>query len=313
MGTRTLLQLVNTARSELGLFPTSASIASSSDAINQQMMALINQLGDELQEQHSWTAQQTENVITTEVAVSTTGNLTEGSAVITNIPDTSALEATTWVVTGMGLVPSARIVSVDSATQITMSEEATDTQAGVALLFAKDTYAIPVDFQSYVSTTWWDRSNRWELLGPTSPQMDQALRSGIVTTSPRRNWRQVGRLPGAWRIWPPPGANDPALTMVYEYNSIYWATDYIGTPWPRMEQDLDTNIFPDRVMINGLKAKFFDAKGMDTTKLTADYRKSIAIAMAQDGGAGNLSLSGRRNANFLLNYWNIPDNGYGPS
>ena len=181
------------------MFPISASIASSSDAIDQQMMALINQLGDELQEQHSWTAQQTENVITTEVAVSTTGDLTEGSAVITNIPATSALEATTWVVTGTGLVPSARIVSVDSATQITMSEEATDTQAGVALLFAKDTYAIPVDFQSYVSTTWWDRSNRWELLGPTSPQMDQALRSGIVTTSPRRNWRQVGGFlaPGA--------------------------------------------------------------------------------------------------------------------
>lgn len=313
MGTRTLLQLVNAARSELGLFPTSASIASSSDAIDQQMLALINQLGDELQEQHSWTAQQTENIITTDVAVSSTGDLTAGSGVITNIPDTSAIATTTWVVTGTGLVPSARVLSVDSGTQITISEEATDTATGVALLFSKDTYPIPVDFQSYVATTWWDRTNRWELLGPTSPQMDQFLRSGIVTTSPRRNWRQVGRLPGAWRIWPPPGSNDPALTFVWEYNSIYWATDYIGTPVAQMAQDLDTNIFPDRVMINGLKVKFFDAKGMDTSKLTQRFQQSLSIAMAQDGGNGKLSLSGRRNAHFLLNYWNIPDNGYGPS
>lgn len=296
----------------MGLFPLPVSVASSSDAIDQQMTALINQLGDELQEQHSWTAQQTEHIITTETIVSSTGDLTEGSAVITNIPSTAALAADTWVVTGTGLVPSARIVSVDSATQITISEEATDTDTTVALTFAKDTYPIPGDFQSYVATTWWDRSNRWELLGPTSPQEDQFLRSGIVTTSPRRNWRQIGRLPNAWRIWPAPGTTDPALTMVYEYNSIYWATDAAGVPAAQMTQDTDTNIFPDRVMINGLKVKFFDAKGMDTTKLTESYARSVAIAMAQDGGAGKISLSGKRNAHFLLNYWNMPDNGYGP-
>lgn len=312
MGTRTLLQLVNAARSELGLFPVSVSIASSQDAIDQQMMALINQLGDELQEQHSWTAQQVEHVITTQAVVSTTGNMTEGIAVISGIPSTASLAATTWVVSGTGIVPSARIVSVDSATQITMSELATDTGTAVALTFAKDTYALPADFQSYVASTWWDRTNRWELLGPTSPEMDQFLRSGIVTTSPRRNWRQIGRPVNAWRIWPPPGANDPAATLVWEYNSIYWATDYIATPVPHMEQDADTCIFPDRVMINGLKVKFFDAKGMDTTKLTADYRKSLSIEMAQDGGNGKLSLSRRRGGDFLLGYWNMPDNGYGP-
>ncbi len=311
MAGMTLVEIVAAARAELGLFPLSPSVMSSNGEIDQQMLFLVNQMGTELMQSNTWTALQTEHVITTEPVIQTTGDLVEGSGVITNIAaGTSSLAATAWVVTGTGIVTSARIVSVDSPTQVTLTELATDTAAGVALTFAKDTYDIPADFQTFVSDTWWDRTNRWRLLGPTSPQQDQFLRSGIVTTSPRRNWRQVGRTPTAWRVWPPPQTTDPAMTWVYEYNSQYWATDSNGNPKVRFSQDTDTCVYPDALMVAGLKLRFFQAKGMDTGALQATFDHLLQTALASDGGLSKLSMTGEAAGFRYIDYWNIPDGNF---
>lgn len=312
MGQRNLAELIQQARLELGLLPYSLAPASSQDFIDQQMIGLINRVGEELQRQFPWAALQTEFIVSTEAVQITTGDTLVGSGVISNIPDTSAMVANSFVVTGAGIPVSARIISVDSATQITLSEHSTVTAAGVTLTVARDTYNGPADFQSYVSDTWWDRTNRWKLLGPTSPQMDQFLRSGIVTTSPRRNWRQIGRPLTNWRIWPPPGANQPTLTLVYEYISLSWVTNAAGEYQAEMVADTDTSIFPDDVMVTGLKAKFFQAKGMDTKYLDREYAIALERAKSVDGGAAILALAKRSPGADLLSWWNIPDNGYGP-
>lgn len=312
MGQLTLAELVNTARAELGLLPFNAAPASSADYIDIQMIFLLNRVGAELQTEYAWAALQTEFIVSTEVAQQTTGDTFEGLYVITNIPDTSGMSANSYVVTGTGIPVSARIASVDSPTQITLNEPCTTTVIGNPLVVARDTYAGPSDFQSYVSETWWDRTNRWKLLGPTSPQMDQFLRSGIVTTSPRRNWRQIGRPYTNWRIWPAPQSNQPTMTMVYEYMSLAWATSAAGDHQTSMTLDSDTCIFPDDVMITGLKSKFFQSKGMDTTFLDAEYRRAKDRAKGADAGAAVLSLTSRGVGSDLLSYWNIPDNGYGP-
>ena len=313
MGTMTVVELVGAARAELGLFPISTTVVSSSQEIDQQMLYLLNQLGRELQQRTTWTALQTERIITTREIIQTTGDTTEDSAVITNIPSTAGITANIWVVSGDNIVISSRVTSVDSSSQITMSELATATGTGVALTFAQDTYSFPTDFGSFVSDTWWDRSNRWQLLGPTSPQYDQFLRSGIVTTTPRRNWREIGRLPSAWRVWPPPGTTDPRLTFVFEYNSLNWATGSGGTTRAAVTQDTDTTVFPDALMIAGLKLKYFQAKGFDTTNLQMTYDALYATALANDGGASRLNMGQRVPQPYLLNYWNIPDSGYGNS
>lgn len=312
MGTMTVVELVGAARAELGLFPISTTVVSSSQEIDQQMLYLLNQLGRELQQRTTWTALQTEHIVTTNVVHDTTGDTTANSAVITNIADIGTVAANSWVVMGPNLVTSSRVVSVDSATQITMSETATATQVGVALQFSQDTYAIPTDFGSFISDTWWDRTNRWQLLGPTSPQYDQFLRSGIVTTTPRRNWREIGRLPTAWRVWPPPGTTDPRLTMVYEYNSLNWATGTNGTTRSAVTQDTDTTVFPDALMVAGIKLKYFQSKGFDTGNLRETYERLYATALANDGGAGKLNMGRGAPRPFLINWNNIPDAGYGP-
>lgn len=66
------------------------------------------------------------------VPVSETGDTTDTSAVITAIGDTSDMSAGQRI-TGPGIPNGSYIVSVDSATQITISQEATATASGVAI------------------------------------------------------------------------------------------------------------------------------------------------------------------------------------
>jgi hypothetical protein len=63
-----------------------------------------------------------------------TGNVTNASAIITNIPNTEQL-AVGMKVAGTGINAAATIGSIDSATQITMSHTASATNTGVALTF----------------------------------------------------------------------------------------------------------------------------------------------------------------------------------
>lgn len=305
----TVVELVGAARAELGLFPISTTVLSSGQQIDQQMLALANLLGRELQQENTWTALQTQYIVTTRVIVQTVGTVAQGSGIITAIPDTSAFAANTWVVSGAGLVISTRVIAV-GPNDVAIDQLGTSNEVLTPLTFSQDTYTLPPDIGSFVSDTWWDRTNRWALIGPTSPQMDQFLRSGIVTTTPRRNWRQVGRPSNNWRIWPPPGSTDPALTLEFEYDSTYWATDQDGQPKAAFTADTDTCVFPDALMIAGLKLKFFQAKGMDTTDLAGTYAALLATAKANDGGATKLSMSGEMAAPVLIGYWNIPDGNF---
>lgn len=310
MGTLTISEMVAQARSDLSLFPTSSAVVSSQDYIDKQMVSLANTLGRELQTQFPWHALQTEFIINTRVILQTTGDTVEGSGVITNIASLTGVAEWSWVVTGSNIPVSSRIQSVDSATQVTMSELATGTQVATPLTFSQDTYTIPSDFQSFIGDTWWDRTNRWSLRGPTSPQFDQFLRSGIVTNAPRRNWRQIGRTSTSYRIWPPPGSTDPSLTLVFEYNSLNWVnttTTADGTA-SRITASDDTTIYPDAVFIMGLKMKFMQAKGMDVvnSRLASDYAEALERAKAADGGAGKLRMSSPQPYDGLLDWWNVP-------
>lgn len=66
------------------------------------------------------------------VVISITGDTTDTSAVIANVSDTTDLRVG-QTITGAGIAADSTIVSVDSATQITISAAATATAAGVAL------------------------------------------------------------------------------------------------------------------------------------------------------------------------------------
>ena len=303
---KTLLQIIQTAQGELGLAQAS-SVVGNTDTTTIQMFTMANTEIEELR-QKDWTQLQTEYNLVVSPPVVTTGDVVLNSAVITNIPSTAGLSAINFMVAGSNIPAAARILSVDSATQITMTMQATGAGVGIALTFSRDTYPLPSDFNNYQNRTWWDRTNRWELLGPDSPQLDQWHRSGIVTTGPRRHFRQQGPYSNNYRLWPPPAEITSPLQLVFEYisNNCVYVHGSLTTFASSFVNDDDVPILNDRCIILGIKWRFWEQKGFNWSAKRTEYEMYVDRALAQDGGAGTLSLVPRRSP-YLVNSAQVQD------
>lgn len=294
---QTLLQLVQAASVEMGLsLPTQVVGNSSSDV--QQLYYLANALGSELQRQFTWQALNKQYRFYTQYLI-TTGNVTSGSAVVTNIPDTSTL-STNFMVTGTGISQDTGILSIDSATQVTLNQQATASGTGVTLNFGQTKYNLPSDYDRQINRTHYDKSKRWEMLGPETPQQWEFLLSSYISTGPRIRYRIMG---GQFQIWPITTTNE---FLGFEYVSNAWVDDSGGTPKTSFTADTDTCIFPDRLMVLGLKKKYFEVKGFDSTAFDRDYQVQLSIAKSNDAGAPTLSMSPKPSS-VLVGFENIPD------
>lgn len=309
----TALQIAQAVVGQLGL-PRIVSVFSNPGTTERQLLALMNAEGDELFQSHEWTPSQTLAVINIGTPVTTTGDTVANSAAIINIPSTAGITAGLYTVTGNGIITSARVLSVDSPTQITMDEPATVSQVGMSLVFAKDTYAIPADFGWFLNRTMWDRTNQWELIGPVSPQTDEWQRSGVVTTGPRRRWRQVGLPPNCWRLWPPPTTSGsyPA-TLIFEYESNGWCMSAAGARQTQFLADTDVTVVDPQAIIKGVKWRLWQAKGFQYGAMQAEYNDYVSRLAARDGGSPDLSMSRRRSGDpYLITPDSVPD-GFWPS
>lgn len=296
----TLLELIQQVTGELGI-QQPQTVVSSQDPQVIQMLALLNRLGNNLCRQWDWQRLNQETTIQT-VSFSSTGDTVEGSAVITNIPDTSAL-TDQFALSGIGITEFSQIVSVDSATQITMSMPATATGTGVALDFAQVQYDLPADWMKQIPQTEWDRTNRWPLMGPQSPQDWESFKSGIVYAGPRLRFRILGNTVA---INPMPS---DGFVLAYEYISKYWVESSTGVRKPKFTADNDTFIFDDSLLVTGLKAQWKAAKGLDGTYDLGEFRLLLDQCKAQDKSAPKLSLS-PYSTTILLTTANLPDGGF---
>lgn len=298
----TLLKLIQQASGEMGLLvPTN--VASNTSADVTQMFYLLNSVGYELSRQKDWEALNKELRFTIQHATST-GTSTPNSPVITNLdPDVTARLNNQWMIVGQGINQDTYVQSVDSSTQITLSQNAL-ADGTFEFNFGQTKYPMPTDYDRQINRTHYDKSKRWEMLGPETAQQWQFLKSSYISTGPRVRYRIMG---GYFQTW-------PILTtdeyLGYEYVSNAWASSATGTPQASLIADGDTCIFPDRLMVLGLKRKYFEIKGFDTTAFERDYQMELNIAKANDAGAPNLSLA-PNTASILIGFENIPDSGYG--
>lgn len=297
----TMLQLVTQVTNELGVStPTTVASNTNQDVI--QILALMNAAGYEFLRRHDWRELTKQHTFTTEYIV-TTGDVTENTYTITNIPSTVGLD-TTYQVVGNGISNAAYIESVDSATQVTINLPATGTYLGTSITFEKVKYDLPSDYESTVPRTHWDKSKHWEMLGPESPQQWEWLLSGFIATGPRIRWRLLGKY---FQIWPGVSTNE---LLGYEYRSKGWALSSTDVVKNSFTADTDTCIYPDRLMVLATKLKYFEAKGFDTTAMFRNYLEEFEIVRAQDMSAANLSFAPRPGT-VLIGYDNLPDTGYG--
>ena len=321
---KTCLQIANAMLGEMG-FPQVVSLVGNADPTAIQVLALLNKEGEELRDtpEDGWTAMQTEFNLIVNAPIITTGNVSTNSPVVSNIPTTAGLTAGNWAVFGSFLPSAARILNLgdqsgnNPTTTVTLTMESTGAAAATPITFAQDTYSMPADFKAYISRTWWDRTNRWALLGPDSPQLDQWHRSGIVQTGPRRHWRQLGNsLNNTYRLWPAPAELVNPIQLVYEYLSTNWvnmtgSTASTGTN-SAFTADTDTSFLDDRALIDGLKWRFKKIKGYGGWEDDRnDYVDFVDRLIARDGGAETLSLTKRVHP-FLISPEMAVQDGYFP-
>lgn len=299
----TMLQLIQQATTEMGIsVPISVAVNQTQEVV--QLLGLLNAVGYELQREHQWQRMTQEYIFTTNF-IATTGDLTAGSAVVTNIPSTAGLSSYYQLVAN-GVNNATNILTVDSATQVTLTQPATESGTGVTLNFSQVKYPFPAGFDRLIDRTDWDKTQHWEMLGPETAQQWQWLKSGYISTGPRVRFRQLDNL---FQIWPALGVSH---SLGFEYVSNFWVIDN-GATQPTATSftaDNQTCIFPDRLMVLGLKLKFFEIKSFDTTALYRDYRMQLDIAKGADQGSPNLSFAPRIST-VLIGWENIPDSGYG--
>ena len=315
MGTPlTLLEIVQSACQELGL-NAPATVVNSQDLQVIQLLALVNRDGNELYRGPSegWTALQGEHIVNLETPINVTGDVAEGSSLITNVSSTTGITAGAYSVAGDGQPAAQRVTEIVDSTPgfgvIRVEMESTASATGTALTFSRDTYTIPSDFDHYISHTWWDRTNHWMLVGPQSPQFDQWQRSGIVTTGPRRRWRQIGIRPTVFRLWPPPSSASTPNALVFEYVNDGWVQHIDGTFGNRFTADTDTPLLNDQMFILGVKWRLWQIKGFSYGALQQEYIDFVNRERARDGGMPDLAM-GRRKFPYLISSANVQDGNF---
>jgi|TARA_R110002167_G_scaffold20140_2_gene74112 hypothetical protein len=298
-----LLGLVQAATGELGLSQPSA-VATATDDQTKQLLALINKVGNDVISVAEWEGISKENRFST-VSYTVTGDTTAGSAIVTSTDTTgTGLAIDTFEVIGGSVPTDTTIASIDSTTQITMSNPASEAETGVSLTFSQTQYALPSDYDRMKNRTSWDQTNYWAMQGPQSPQEWAYLKSGIIANTPRLRFRILG---SKFNIFP---ASAGVVRLKFEYTSNGWVEAADGTAKTIFTLDTDTCIFRDRTIISGLKYEFFKIKGFDTDGLWRDYQIQQEFEKGIDKGAPTLSMSDRGGSLFLGNS-SIPDSGFG--
>ena len=291
-----LLQLVQQVTDELALNRPTA-VYTSQDPQIRQLLALLNRLGTDLTRQYDWQELNREHIVQT-FAINTTGTLVQGSAVVTGIPDTTGI-STLFSAFGEGVTPFAQVVSVDNANQVTLQMPAE--QSGTfPITFSQVEYPLPSDWKKQIPQTEWDRTNRWPLLGPRSPQEWQSFKSGIVYAGPRERFRIYQN---SITLSPPPPSG---LTLSFEYISNGWVIDPSGQRQSSYTSDLDEAVYEDSLLVTGLKSLWKAAKGLDGTFDLAEFRQILESNKSQNRSAPTLSLS-PMSGTVLISDRQIPD------
>jgi hypothetical protein len=305
---KTFLRLMQDFADEVGI-PQPSQVIGSADDTSRQLLALANREGKDFSvaanSKGGWQELHKEYRFTTVCIEGATGVTTAGSGIITGIPSTAGIVAGTWLLTADNFLNICNVVSVDSATQITVDLAATDSGT-VDLTIGQAAYDLPSDFEYFANQTFWDNAYRWELLGAISAQEKQVLRYGL--TQPvinRKFYIKSGKL---WLI---PTPTENGQLIAYDYYSNAWCQSAAGTPQTEWVADTDTYVLNEDCFIQGMKWRYLRAKGLDYGQEKNDYDMDCQRVMARDGGARQLPLDGGLYGNRFLDESNIPETNYG--
>ena len=273
-----LLQLVQQVTSELNLAVPTYVVGNTSQDV-QQILALMNRAGYDLIKEHNWQALELEYRFYT-TAITTTCDTINGTYDLLNVGNVTGLD-NTYSIVGTSIPQDTYVESVTGST-VTASSLATGTSIGGTVTFSKTKYPLPPDYETITDNTHWDRTKRWQMLGPVDAQQWQWLKSGYISTGPRVRWRILG---DEFQIWPPYNTLE---YLGFEYRSKGFVRSATGEVKNSFTADSDTTVLDDSVIAILTKLKYFQIKSFDTTALQQDYQRYLSIAKANDKGSACL-------------------------
>ena len=201
--------------------PAPSFVAGSTNAQTIQLLALLNEVLEDLCDRWTWQALQTESVFTT----------------------------------------------VDGELQGTLSTLA------------------PVGFMSIINDTIYNRTLRLPVYGPISPTKWQALKT-LPNSGPFYKYR----IRGDQLLFNPPGI--AGQTCAFEYKSSFAVLDSTGTAKTATNADADTFLFPDTLLMAGLRWKWRSEKGLDYAEELRRYEELANNAAGRDATKPIICMSG---------------------
>lgn len=166
---------------------------------------------------------------------------------------------------------------------------------------ATQTSAVSSDFGWIINNTFWNRTLRWPVDGPMSPEQWQNVQA-VPTGSIRPNFRFISG-PNL-EIYPTPTAGQ---TCAYEYVSKNWAQTSGAIGLAEMTADTDVALIEERLISLGIRWRYLKSKGLDYSEDFRTYQIEVGKAIARDGGRRTTSLSGtpapRYRGNLKEAFW----------
>lgn len=179
-----------------------------------------------------------------------------------------------------------------------------------ALVDGTASYALPSDFDRQINETDWNRTDTWRLIGPTSPQQWQSVKSGAISSAPRFRWRiKRTSTTAEFYVDPTPGSDEDGETLVYEYISKNAILDNDGsTLKAEWAEDADTCLLDEQLIEMGVTWRILKRIGLAYGEERMSYEDSVRKAIGDDGGRKTLVMDGER---AELRGIVVPDTGYG--
>jgi hypothetical protein len=105
-------------------------------------------------------------------------------------------------------------------------------------------------------------------------------------------------------VFPTPA---PGEEFHFYYISKLWVYDPVTTQYKDLvDDDGDTTLFDEFLMIAGMKYKLWAAKGMNANELLSEFNYMLNACKSQTQGAPVISLDSRHE-HLLISGRNIPD------
>lgn len=159
-------------------------------------------------------------------------------------------------------------------------------QTFVTIADTAQTNALPDDFDRFVPDSFFNRTQKRQIVGPVSPQDWQRIQSNGPTSNIVIGFRQRD---GSFLLTPAPAAGE---TIAFEYISTKWARSAdLATAKTRWDVDTDTSYFNEWLITLDIVWRWRKTKGLPYAEDHDTWKSYRDTLLGNDGGPGEINAA----------------------